>query len=513
MNKYRIQNWPMLAQICLVFLLVGNLIGFLSGERVRLDETEYLKGQIEGQYKQLLTILESSTKDAIIAEDLSLLSEILNEVGSNDKNIAQINIFNDENNLITQWKVQEYQNNLYELSSHKIMVKDRYQGSIQLKINLEPALYKIQLHVRNIQLLMASLLFILLFFMILLMYQLSIKPVRLLDERLRKLGAGDFRTDFHISGAAEIQHLVISINDVSKRLESQRLAEKKHSEELRILNEAYVRFVPDNFLSHLNRSSIIDVQLGDQVATEMSVLFIDIRSFTPLSESLSPKETFQFINSYLNELGPLIRKNNGFIDKYIGDAIMALFISPEDSVLAGVSMLEQLKIFNEKRTVIGEKPICVGIGIHTGNVMLGTIGEANRMEGTVIGDTVKLAARLETLTKEYNHGEGNCAVRMLISEDTKDALSSTSSLYIRFVDSVIAKGKSVSTNIYEVYSADEDEIKEIKQHNASIFQGVLAGTTKNDEELDWKDGDPLLELYRAHCTQHLNVVGRTPNPN
>jgi two-component system sensor histidine kinase ChiS len=91
------------------------------------------------------------------------------------------------------------------------------------------------------------------------------------------------------------------------------------------INNAYGRFVPLEFLEFLDRESIIDVQLGDQVQKEMTVLFSDIRSFTTLSEQMTPKETFDFINDYLQRVGPVIRDRHGFIDKYIGDAVMALF--------------------------------------------------------------------------------------------------------------------------------------------------------------------------------------------
>ena len=113
----------------------------------------------------------------------------------------------------------------------------------------------------------------------------------------------------------------------------------------------------------------------------MSILFSDIRSFTSISETMSPKDNFGFLNSYLKVTGPVIRKNKGFIDKYIGDAIMALF--PEtasDAVDAGIEMLEEVHKLNVKRKEWGKIPIQIGIGIHTGAPMLGVIGEEKRFE-------------------------------------------------------------------------------------------------------------------------------------
>ena len=142
----------------------------------------------------------------------------------------------------------------------------------------------------------------------------------------------------------------------------------------------------------VGKPRIVDVELGDNKRKEMSILFSDIRSFTTLSESMSPDENFAFINAYLEHVGPVIRDHDGFIDKYIGDAIMALFISADDALRAGLSMLDALEQFNAGRRATGRQPIAIGIGINTGSLMLGTIGERHRMDGTVISDAVNLAA-------------------------------------------------------------------------------------------------------------------------
>jgi class 3 adenylate cyclase len=114
------------------------------------------------------------------------------------------------------------------------------------------------------------------------------------------------------------------------------------------LNKAYERFVPHQFLQFLEKSSIIDVELGDQVQLEMSVLFSDIRDFTTLSETMTPEDNFKFINSYLSRMEPVINENKGFIDKYIGDAIMALFSGEADNaVKAGIAMVHRLVEYNQ----------------------------------------------------------------------------------------------------------------------------------------------------------------------
>src|SRR5690606_11054959 len=129
-----------------------------------------------------------------------------------------------------------------------------------------------------------------------------------------------------------------------------------------------------------------------------------IKDFTRLSEALSPKEAFDFINTFLGVVSPVIREHGGFIDKFIGDAIMALFPGPADqAVTAAVAMMDALKSLNIDRELKGLEPIRVGTGLHTGELMLGTIGEEMRMEGTVISDVVNTASRMEGLTKLFDN--------------------------------------------------------------------------------------------------------------
>jgi len=140
--------------------------------------------------------------------------------------------------------------------------------------------------------------------------------------------------------------------------------------ELEKIAAASARFVPREFLKFLKRESIVDARLGDSVQAEMTIMFADIRSFTSLSESMSPRDNFDFINSYLSRVGPVIRQYNGFIDKYIGDGIMALFPNcAEDAVQAAIEMQQQVKIYNKHRQNSGYQPISIGIGLHTGTLM------------------------------------------------------------------------------------------------------------------------------------------------
>ncbi|EQA43174.1 adenylate/guanylate cyclase catalytic domain protein [Leptospira broomii serovar Hurstbridge str. 5399] len=216
------------------------------------------------------------------------------------------------------------------------------------------------------------------------------------------------------------------------------------SDNLLEVNRAYSRFVPLEFLKFLNKENITEIGLGNQVQREMTILFSDIRDFTHLSEKMSPKDNFDFLNSYMRRMGPVIRKNKGFVDKYLGDGIMALFPnSPDDALQAAMEMLKELENLNLSRKERKYEPIRIGIGLHTGTLMLGTIGEEERMDGTVISDAVNLASRIEGLTKELH-------ATLLLSEDTYKKLHNRKKYSFNKLGKVIVKGKSKSSQVYEV---------------------------------------------------------------
>ncbi len=226
--------------------------------------------------------------------------------------------------------------------------------------------------------------------------------------------------------------------------------------------------VPREFLELLGKENILDLRLGDNVEKNMTVLFSDIRDFTSLSEEMTPQENFSFINGYLSNMEPVLFNHHGFVDKYIGDAIMALFPkSADDALRAAIAMLEQLRKYNASAERVGEKPVRIGIGLNTGLMMVGTVGGSRRMETTVIGDAVNLASRLESMTKTYG-------VELLISEHSYYGLKRPTDHDIRFVDRVRVKGKDQPQSVYEVFDADPQPIRAAKKQSKRIFEEALA---------------------------------------
>ena len=266
------------------------------------------------------------------------------------------------------------------------------------------------------------------------------------------------------------------------------------------LTEAYQRFVPEQLLESLEKKSILDVQLGNQVQKEMTILFSDIRSFTNISEKLEPAENFKFVNDYLAAVVPSIRKYDGYVDKYIGDAIMALFTKKSsDAVNSAIDMLSKLDKLNGKRVEEGLPSISIGIGINTGSVMLGTLGVPDRMEGSVISDTVNLSARLEELTKFYK-------VPLIISKETEETLPKTISR--REIDEIDVKGKTNKVRIFEVFHWETKKIRDKKIELSPIFNKALGYYRENNFKSCYKQlklyektlsNDPILNIYFERC--------------
>lgn len=231
---------------------------------------------------------------------------------------------------------------------------------------------------------------------------------------------------------------------------------------------SYSRFVSSQMFQLLDKKNVTEINLGDQKEIKLTILFSDIRDFTTLSESLKPKENFDFINAYLYQMDLLINEHFGIIDKFMGDGIMAIFPKNADNALdCSIRMIKQLEHFNSDRKNNNQAPIKIGIGLNTGLSMLGIVGGLNKIEATVISDAVNLSSRLESLTKKYG-------VHILISENTMHNLSDISKYSIRFIDRVLVKGKNQPHSIYEVYDNDNAEIKKLKDETKTIYEEALA---------------------------------------
>ena len=199
----------------------------------------------------------------------------------------------------------------------------------------------------------------------------------------------------------------------------------------------------------------------------MAVLVSDIRSFAALSETMSPQENFDFINEYFGRVSPLIRKHSGFIVKYMGDGIMAIFPDRIDHALrAAIAQIQEVTQLGSELERKGKSAFKIGIGIHTGETMLGTVGEAERMQTDLLSDTVNLASRLEGLTKIYG-------ASIVISGQTRNRLQDPSQYQMRSLGKVQVVGRRATEDVYEVFEGDPAELLEAKSKTRSEFERGL----------------------------------------
>lgn len=236
-----------------------------------------------------------------------------------------------------------------------------------------------------------------------------------------------------------------------------------HNEQLKILNSSFMRFVPFQFIHSIGKQSIVDVKVGDMVEQQVSVLFSDIRSYTGMSENMTPTENFHFVNSYVQKMGPIIERNYGFIDQYMGDGIMAIF---QENTMHALQAAIEMQIEIQKLNLSEYPSLRVGIGIHTGPIIMGIIGDKTRAAPATISDTVNVASRVESLTKLYG-------ANILATSSTILKIKDPEKFHLRFLGSVRVKGKQKQTGIYECFDGDSTAVIQQKEKTMDLFQKGL----------------------------------------
>ncbi len=218
---------------------------------------------------------------------------------------------------------------------------------------------------------------------------------------------------------------------------------------LNTIHRATSKFVPMEFVQSVGKDSITDVKLGDHIEKNVTVLFSDIRDYTALAETMTPEQNFKFVNAYVGRMGPIIKENKGFVNQYLGDGIMALFPNSAESALdAAIEMQRTLALYNKRRMEEkGYKSITVGMGLHSGPLVMGIIGDSKRNDPAVIADTVNSGARVEGVTKHYG-------ANIIISESCLKSMEDSSGFNFRYLGKVKVKGKQKAMGIYECIDGD-----------------------------------------------------------
>ena len=273
--------------------------------------------------------------------------------------------------------------------------------------------------------------------------------------------------------AADLKLLTTLALQTSSAIESALLYERRireaeeREQAMREVHNVTMKFVPYDFIKSLGKEKLVDVQLGDQVQREVTVLFLDIRDFTALSEKMTPEENFQFVTSFNNELGPIIRQHGGFINQYLGDGIMAIFPDKASKALqASIDILNSIEPFNQQRIDNDLSSIRIGIGMHTGPLIMGITGDAERLDAATISDTVNTASRIESLSKHFG-------VSILLTEATLFQIENEEDFHFRYLGKVQVKGKQKPVKIYECFNGDPRNVIQKKLETLPAFKQGL----------------------------------------
>jgi two-component system sensor histidine kinase ChiS len=244
-------------------------------------------------------------------------------------------------------------------------------------------------------------------------------------------------------------------------------AESENLADVERYNVSFARFVPRALLGRLGKADVADVELGDNVETDLAVLFSSIHGFSALAERMAPAEIFDFVNAYFARIGPIVRKHGGFVGSYISDSIIALFPGkPSDAVDAAIELTSEVRRINEERARKGYAALEAGVGIHYGSCMLGTIGEPQRMETTVIADTVNTASRLEDVTGAYG-------ASIIVSESLAAALDDRTAYCLRPLGDISLRGQERVEQIREIFDGDSYDVVLHKQDTLATFDLAL----------------------------------------
>lgn len=269
--------------------------------------------------------------------------------------------------------------------------------------------------------------------------------------------------------AAELKLLTTISLQSAVAIESAQLFQKglkeaqEREEAIKKIHQVSQKFVPTEFIKSLGKNRLTEVSLGDLTEKEVTVMFVDIREFTSLSEGLSPKDNFLFINSFNKRMGPVIRKNKGFIMQYLGDGFMALFPSGSQNALrASIEMHKTLDDYNKIRLKKKRSAVRVGIGMQNGDLIMGITGDVERLDAAIISDTVNTASRIEGLSKHFG-------TSILMTGKCMTNLTNPEEFNFRYLGPVQVIGKKKPIKLYECINGDTKTLYNHKLRTLGTF--------------------------------------------
>ena len=348
----------------------------------------------------------------------------------------------------------------------------------------------------NINYVWAILLTIVYLILLFLTFSYACKPIKKIEKAVSRLSDGEIKDEIQIGGNKQfegIEHGLNKINDVYK--EKENLIKKTNLE--------YEKYVPKQFLKFLGKNSILELELGNQVQKEVTTMFCDIRNSTATSSTLSLEDNFNYINSYLKVVSPLVRKHGGFVDKYLGDGILAVFMKAENAMECAVQIVKAIE--QKNKSSVATPSMDVGISLNTGEVVFGVVGEEERKSPTIISDTVNLASKMENINKFFH-------TKIIFSKRTLNSLRNEYPLSYRFIGTLTLEDKDYLSMFECLDSYDKKTREKLESVKVTFEQGVRyynLGKYHNAKEnfqivLKRAREDKVAYMYYNKCEQKIS---------
>ncbi len=281
------------------------------------------------------------------------------------------------------------------------------------------------------------------------------RPIKKIEKAVYRLSDGRVRDDIQIGGNKQFETIEVGLNKINENY-------KKSENLIKKTNLEYEKFIPKQFLKFFGKNSILELELGNQVQREITALFCDVRNSTAMSRSLSLEENFNYINSYLNIVSPIIRKHGGYVDKYLGDGILAVFIKPESAIECSINIVKAVENKNKDEKTPSME---VGISIHTGEVVFGVVGEEERKSLTIISDNVNLASKMEEINKYFGS-------KIVFSKRTLNNLKINYPLSYRYIGSLTLDDKEYMS-MFECLDCYSKQKRDNLEKTKTIFEQAV----------------------------------------
>jgi len=284
-----------------------------------------------------------------------------------------------------------------------------------------------------------------------------LSSMRKLRRSVNLIASGEWDVKVQIHTRDEVEELGERFNMMASSI-------RQYIQEVTKLSNSYFRFVPQQFLKVLGKTNMTQISLGAQANRDMTILVCNMRGFPELSARLSTEENFRYINSFLKVFGPVIRECGGFTSRYLGPGMLTMFPNdPGAALRAAVKLRATLDAYNADR----KEPIDIGIAIHSGDVMIGIIGEEQRMEGSVVSNHVQLTLDLEKMSAKLG-------VQVLLTEETMRAANPSMLGRFRKLGAFQLDEDQRTIELYDLYEGDPAHIRKLKDETKRQFEEAIA---------------------------------------